>query len=175
MLSLFEGSGDFPVEVVILSPVQLERTYYDTDGDRLCHSDDSVAPARDAVNPQSKKCSVCTQNQWGSRITINGKRGKGCADFIKLTLRLPDRPQYAETMRVPSTSIKQFKAFEKELLHRGETLTHVVTKISVVHEERRSKLTFRVVRFLRDDELDALNHAAAQSVSPFATAVGYTT
>ena len=175
MLSLLQSSNDLPVEVVILSPAQPERTYYDRDGDRLCHSDDGISPAANAANPQAKKCTVCVQNQWGSRITINGKRGKGCADFIKLTLRKPDNPQYAETMRVPSTSIKPFKEFEKELIHRGEALHHVVTRVSVIYGERRSTLTFRVVRFLRDDELDALNHAAAQSVSPFATTVGYTT
>eukprot|EP00729_Bicosta_minor_P019763 gene19763-31784_t len=37
-----------------------------------CYSNDGIAPASDAEEPQSKKCNVCPHNQWGSRITENG-------------------------------------------------------------------------------------------------------
>jgi len=165
---------ELPVEAVIMSTVCSVRTYYNNDGKLVCHSDEGVAPAAASTKPQAKKCAVCFNNQWGSRITPNGKRGKACAEFNQLTLRQADSPDDAMSLRVSAASLRSFRDYEKQVTSRGEALNRVVTKIDVVHEERRSSLVFRVIRFLSGDELNTLTQASMQAVSPFAAVDGYT-
>jgi len=164
---------ELPVEAVIMSALRNVRNYYN-DGKRLCHSDDGVAPSTTSTEPQAKKCAICFNNQWGSEITPNGKRGKSCGEFNQLTLRQLDSPEYAMSLRVSAASLQSFRDYEKQITSRGEALDRVVTKIDVVHEERRSSLVFRVIRFLSGDELDTLTQASMQAVSPFAAVDGYT-
>ena len=78
------------------------------------------------------------------------------------------------SLRVSAASLRSFRDYEKQVTSRGEALNRVVTKIDVVHEERRSSLVFRVIRFLSGDELDTLTQASMQAVSPFAAVDGYT-
>ena len=163
---------ELPVEAVIMSALRNVRNYYN-DGKRLCHSDDGVAPSTISTEPQAKKCAICFNNQWGSEITPNGKRGKSCGEFNQLTLRQLDSPEYAMSLRVSSASLKSFRDYEKQITSRGEALDHVVTKIDVAHDERRSSLVFRVIRFLDGDELDTLTQSS-KSTSMFAVTDGYT-
>jgi hypothetical protein len=166
--------GELPVEVVIVAVSDRMRTYYTDDGKRLCHSKTGIAPSEASKKPQAKKCAICFFDQWGSKITPNGKRGKGCAEFIQLVLRQPDTPENAVSLRVPAASMKIFRDYEKQVNSRGEKLRHVVTRIGATHEATRSTLTFRVVRFLEAEELDTLKQASARAVSPFAATDGYT-
>ena len=163
---------DLPVEVVVLPRIYKARHYRSLEGEQLCSSDDGVVPSVNATEPQAKKCSVCTNNTWGSRITPNGKLGKACAESIKLTLRKPNS-DYAETFRVPAASVRPFRAYEDQVIARGEQLTHVVTKIDVTRVDQRATLTFKVTRFLGEDELTSI-HTPEQADSPFGSTDGYT-
>lgn len=162
---------ELPVEAVIMSAQYSLRTYYD-DGTQVCHSNNGVSPSVVSTDPQAKKCALCFNNQWGSRITPNGKRGKRCSEYNKLTLRQLNYPHIVLSLRVPSASLKAFRAFEKQITSRGEQLNRVVTKIDTTHDQRRT-LTFRVIRFLDADELDDLTQPTPQAASSFPDTDGY--
>lgn len=163
---------DLPVEAVILPRVFTARHYQNLDGENVCSSDDGVVPSTTATEPQAKKCFVCFQNTWGSRITPFGKRGKACAESVKLTLRYPNS-DYAETLRIPAASVRKYKDFEAVVKSRGEELNHVVTNIDVINIDHRQTLAFKVIRFLSADELTTIHHPI-QSKSPFFSLDGYT-
>jgi hypothetical protein len=163
---------DLPVEAVILPRVFTARHYQNLDGENVCSSDDGVVPSTSATEPQAKKCFVCFQNTWGSRITPFGKRGKACAESVKLTLRYPNS-DYAETLRIPAASVRTFKEYEANVLSRGEELNHVVTKIDVINIDQRPTLAFKVLRFLGEDELTTIKQPR-QTDSPFVSHDGYT-
>ena len=167
-------TGELPVEVVIVSSTDNARTYYAKDGTRTCHSVDGVAPCSDSKEPQSKKCTICFHNQWGSKITPNGKRGKGCSEFSQLQLLQPDTPHDMLSLRVPSASLKALRDYTKSIISRGERLNCVVTKIDATQETTRTQLTFRVIRFLEDGELNNLIEASKIAVSSFTATDGYT-
>jgi|TARA_B110000908_G_scaffold87043_1_gene103995 hypothetical protein len=164
---------DLPVEAVVLPQVYKARHYQSLEGEQLCLSVDGVVPSASTTAPQAKKCSVCFQNTWGSRITPNGKRGKACAESIKLTLRKPNS-DYAETLRVPAASVRAFREYENHVESRGEKVINVVTKAHVVNRDQRPTLAFKVVRFLSADELTTIKQPSQQSDSPFVEHDGYT-
>jgi hypothetical protein len=166
--------GELPIEAVIVSSIAKARTYYTHDGSRLCHSSNGVRPCVSSEQPQAKQCAVCTQNQWGSRITPNGKRGKACAEYSQLGLLQPDVPSDQLSLRVPSTSLKSFRDFEKSITTRGEKLSAVVTKIDATHGKTHSVITFRIIRFLEDGELNTLKELSQITASQFAVTDGYT-
>ena len=164
---------ELPVEAVIMSSLCNIRSFY-KDGERVCHSNDGITPAPVSTEPQAKKCAVCFQNQWGSQITPNGKRGKGCTAYSRLTMRQLSDPNDALSLRVPASSLKSFRDYEKEVTSRGEALHRVVTKVDTIHEEHRSLLAFRVMRFLSDDELDTLTQASKRVALSFPVSDGFT-
>ena len=163
---------DLPVEAVVLPQVYKARHYQSLEGEQLCSSDDGVVPSSNATEPQAKKCSVCFQNTWGSRITPFGKRGKACAESVKLTLRKPNS-DYAETFRVPAASVRTYRDYEALVTSRGEKIIRVVTKIDVTNIDQRPTLTFKVTRFLSDDELTTIQKPK-RTDSPFVSLDGYT-
>jgi len=148
------------------------RSFY-KDGERVCHSNGGVTPAPVSTEPQAKNCSICFQNQWGSQITPNGKRGKGCTAYSRLTMRQLSDPDEALSLRVPASSLKAFREYEKEVTSRGEALQNVVTKVDITYEEHRSLLAFRVIRFLSDDELDTLTQASKRVALSFPVSDGF--
>lgn len=150
---------DLPFEAVIAWVVRDERAYYSEEGDILCASFDGVEPVIELLSgapPQAKKCAICPQNSWGSRITPNGKRAKACSSFGTLGLITPGQTATAFTLRVPSTSLKALAAYEKSLNSRGYAYNNVLTKIDAQHKETHSLLTFRHLRVLKSGELDAI-------------------
>ena len=166
--------GELPVDAVIVSSVAKARTYYADHGDKVCLSLDGVSPCAQSKEPQAKKCAVCSHNQWGSRITRNGKRGKACSEYSQLWLLQPDEPSEKLSLRVPSASLRSFRDYEKQVTTRGEALNNVVTRIAATEEATRSLLTFRVIRFLEDGELNTLKNRSEEPVSKFDTTEGYT-
>jgi len=162
---------ELPVEAVIVATVDSTREHYSQEGKKSCFSDDGIAPASGSTDPKAKKCSVCFNNQWGSRITSNGKRGKNCSEFSKLSLREVSTPQLITSLRVPSASLKAFRAYVKQITTRGEQLNRVVTLVDTT-QDRRSTLTFKVIRFVDDNDQDVLSQPPSKSA--FAVTDGYT-
>lgn len=83
-----------------------------------CASTDGVRPDSGSEK-QCDTCAMCPHNQFGSRITPNGKKGKACNDYkriIVLPLVQGNPLSSPVVLDVPATSLKAPQA------HRGEEL-----------------------------------------------------
>lgn len=160
------------MDAVILSFEDNLRAYYDHEGDILCLSDDGKEPAELALQPQAKKCVVCPQNVWGSRITPKGKRARACSEFAYIKVLSVDdtRKHY---LRVPSTSLRSIRGYEQNLTDRGCSLEEVVTQISTDPTVDHALLSFKVSRFLNEGELENLIKLSKIEVSRFKPTDGY--
>lgn len=148
------------LEVVILatnpnkSKVFYEHGYEEGSTDKPdCYSLDGTTPAADAESVQAKKCAVCPHNQWGSRITDNGKKGKACADSMRLAIAPAGQLNDPMLLRVPAASLKTLGQYGAQLAKRGVDPMYVVTKIGFDYDVAHPALTFKAVRFIDEDQL----------------------
>lgn len=116
-----------------------------------CYSNDGVAPAADAVEAQAKKCATCVHNQWGARITEDGKKGKACQDVKRLAVAAAGQLNDPMLLRVPAASLKTWDAYVDLLKKRGVTPPMLVTKIGFDYTVAHPALTFKPVGLLTDD------------------------
>ena len=121
-----------------------------------CYSNDGISPAADAEDPQSNKCATCPHNQWGSRITDNGGKGKACADSMRLAIASPDQINDPMLLRVPAASLKTLGQYGAQLAKRGVEPQHVVTKIGFDYNVAHPALTFKAVRFVDEAEMNEI-------------------
>lgn len=143
------------LEVVILrANPHLSKVYYasgyteGSDAKPDCYSNDGVKPAADAENPQAKNCATCPHNQWGSRITENGKKGKACADSRRIAVAVPGHINEPMLLRVPAASLKALAQFGDLLKKRGvPNYSLVVTEIGFDYSVAHPQLTFTPVAF----------------------------
>jgi hypothetical protein len=149
------------LEVVVVNyNKNRSKVYYETvytegsDAKPTCYSNDGVGPAADATSPQAKKCATCPHNQWGSRITDSGSKGKACADSIRLAIAAPRLINDPMLLRVPATSIKALSQYQDLLFKRGVAIQQVVTKIGFDYSVAHPSLTFKPVAFLDEEQLD---------------------
>lgn len=144
------------IDVVILNTNPgLAKIYYDTnysegsDQKPLCYSNDGEAPAKDAQEPQAKKCATCTHNQWGSRITEGGAKAKECQDSKRLAVATPNAVNDAMLLRVPAASLKGLGQYIKLLESRGvDNYQAVVTRIGFDYSVAHPALTFKPIGFV---------------------------
>lgn len=156
------------LEVVILrANPNLSKVYYSTgyvegsDAKPECFSNDGKVPAADAETPQAKSCATCPHNQWGSKITDNGSKGKACSDSRRIAVATPDHLNEPMLIRVPAASLKALAQFGDMLKKRGvPSYSMVVTKVSFDYNVAHPSLTFKPIGFL--DEA-AANEAANMS------------
>ena len=118
-----------------------------------CYSNDGVAPAADAEDPQSKKCATCPHNQWGSRITENGNKGKSCADSMRLAVAPAGQLNDPMLLRVPAASLKVLGQYGSQLAKRGVAPEHVVTRVGFDYNVAYPALTFKAMGFIDEHQL----------------------
>jgi hypothetical protein len=119
-----------------------------------CFSNDGIKPDSQVDEPVSKSCAVCPNNQWGSKISEQGSKGKACQDSVRMAVATPDRINDPYLIRVPPASIRALGELGKVLEKRGgKRLAYnmVLTKIGFVMEEATPKLTFKAVGLLDDE------------------------
>jgi hypothetical protein len=148
------------LEAVILSVnPNKSKVYYDKGYEQgsvakpTCYSNDGTSPASDAEEPQSKKCAVCPHNQWGSRITDNGGKGKACGDSMRLAIAPAGMINDPMLLRVPAATLKTLGQYGQQLSKRGVEPQYVVTKIGFDYTVAHPALTFKAVRFVAEAEL----------------------
>ncbi len=157
------GTDDEPaasLEVVILSVnPNKSKVYYDSGfvegsvAKPTCYSNNGTAPATDAEEPQSKKCNVCPHNQWGSRITDSGAKGKLCGDSMRLCVSAAGMLNDPMLLRVPAATLKTLGLYGSQLSKRGVEPQYVVTKVGFDYNVAHPALTFKAVRFVEEEEL----------------------
>jgi hypothetical protein len=102
----------------------------------------------DAQAPQSKSCATCKHNQWGSKITENGKKVKACSDSVRLAVAPAGSLNDPMLLRVPPATIRPLGEYGQMLSKKNIGYQMVVTKIAFDKEAESPKLTFRPVGFL---------------------------
>ena len=113
-----------------------------------CYSNDDTAPAADAQSPQAKKCAACPHNQWGSKITEDGKKGKSCADVKRLAVAPAGQINDPMLLRVPAASLKTWDQYVDLLKKRGVPPPAVVTKVGFDYTVAHPALTFKPIGFI---------------------------
>jgi hypothetical protein len=150
------------LDVVIVSAnPNLTKTYYattftDDSAERPdCWSEDGVTPA--APNPANNICATCPKNQFGSRISDNGSKGKACSDTRKLVI-VPATNITNESfgggmmLRVSPTGLQDLANYNKKLRSGGAAYFAVVTRLSFDSTLAYPKLTFTPMRYLTEAE-----------------------
>lgn len=155
-----EGEPRSSLEVVLLKAnPQLSKVWYAKgyeEGSSAapdCYSNNGLTPEADVEEPQATKCAVCPHNQWGSRITETGGKGKACSDSRRMAIVPGGQLNDPMLLRVPAGSLKDLSQYGQSLDKRGVPYQAVVTKVSFDHTVAHPKFVFKPVRFLNEDEL----------------------
>ena len=129
-----------------------------------CFSHDGVVPDPSVEKPQAKKCSVCPKNEWGSKVTEDGKKGKACADSRRLAIANVDAIDDPILLRAPAATLKPLAEYGGELAKRGVPYNAVLTKIGFDREAASPKLTFKAVGFLTEEQYEQVTKVVDEDV-----------
>ena len=129
-----------------------------------CFSHDGTAPDPSVENPQAKKCSVCPKNQWGSKVSEDGKKMKACADSRRLAIANPDELDNPILLRAPAATLKPLAEYGEQLAKRGVPYNAVVTKIGFDREAASPKLTFKAVSFVSEEQFEQIQQVLEEEV-----------
>lgn len=159
-----EEVGQDTLDVVILdSNPNKSKVYYAdgfADGEYVkptCYSNNGTTPSENADAPQAKKCSICPNNQWGSRITDKGGKGKACSDSMRLCVANIDSVDDIMLLKVTSYALKTLGKYGEQLSKRGVDPKYVVTQLGFSSQTEYPSLTFKAVRFIEEDELKGID------------------
>jgi len=148
--------------IIVKSNPHISKVYYpdgyvEGSSDKpACYSNDGVAPGLDAEDRQAVKCALCPHNQWGSRITENGARGKACSDVRRLAVAAAGDIETPMLLRVPAASLKELATYAQTLQKRSTPYQAVVTKVSFDPEAAYPKMQFQAKRWLTAEEAAAV-------------------
>jgi hypothetical protein len=169
-----EGDPDTPAANIHLTILKthkgVAKTYFDkvyepgSEDAPMCYSKDGIVPAEDAEERQAKKCAICPHNQWGSRITKSGAKGKKCADVKRLAVALPGALNDPMLLRVPPTSLKVWDNYTKKLSQKGLNPALVITKLSFDPSVEHQMFVLKFVGLLPEDQYGALGEVLADSI-----------
>jgi len=166
-----DGEPRSSIEVVLLkSNPALSKIYYaggyeeGANAKPDCYSNDSVAPASDAASPQATKCAICPHNQWGSRITEQGGKGKACSDSRRLAVAPVGDLESPMLLRVPAGSLKELAAYAEMLNKRKTPYNAVLTKVGFDHTVAHQKFTFKALGYLTDEQYDTVEQVVDRDV-----------
>jgi hypothetical protein len=129
-------------------------------GKPTCYSNNGKVPEADAAEPQAKSCAACAHNQWGSKISNDGKKGKSCADSRRMAIATPDTPADPMLMRVPAASLKAMGEYGKIIQARGLDPHQVITRIGFDYTVAHPALTFKPVGIIAEAAMVAEIDAA---------------
>lgn len=152
-----DPKGSLEVVLVKANP-HISKIYYPNGYEEgsnekpTCYSNDGIAPALDAEMSQAAKCAVCPHNQWGSRISETGGKGKACADSRRIAVSPVGDIENPMLLRIPAASLRTLADYAQMLVRRQTPYQAVVTKIGFDPEAAYPKLTFRPLRYLDEAE-----------------------
>jgi hypothetical protein len=150
-----DPAGSIDVVIVNQNPAR-SKVYYEggytegSDAKPMCFSNDGIAPDAQAAAPQATKCAICPHNQWGSRTTENGAKGKSCSDSQRIAVAPLGLLNDPMLIRVPAASLKALDTYGQSLVKRGVPYQAVVTKIGFDYTVAHPSLTFKGIGFIDD-------------------------
>jgi hypothetical protein len=133
-----------------------------------CFSNNGTSPDTNAESPQATTCAACKNNQWGSRITESGSKGKACSDSRRLAVCTPDNPSEAILLRVPAASLKNLAQYGVALKGAGLSYQVVKTQISFDFNVAHPQLVFSAVDTIEEA---AFNEVRTMSESEIVKAI----
>lgn len=136
-----------------------------------CYSNDNIAPAADAAEPQAKKCATCPHAQYGSRITDAGKKSFACSESMRLAVAPAGQLNDPMLLRVPPTSLKALGKFGNDLALKGVEPHQVVTRIGFDYTVSHPALTFKALRFVTEDQYAEVEETRGTETVEFITGV----
>lgn len=171
-----DGDPRMSLELVILksnpaiSKIYYEGGYVEGSTDKpTCYSTGGVIPEPDSEKRQAEKCAICPHNQWGSRISENGAKGKACSDTRRLAVAPAGQLDNPMLLRVPAGSLKELVAYANLLKSRKAPYQAVVTKVAFDTSVAHQKFLFSPVRFLTEAEMtNALEASKSELVAQIA-------
>lgn len=119
-----------------------------------CFSNDGQRPDASIEAPQSRNCAVCKWNQWGSKVSESGSKGKACQDSVRMAIATPNLLNDPYLLRVPPASIRSLGEYGQMLAKRGVAYNMVVTKVGFDMAAPNPKLTFKPVGLLDEDSFE---------------------
>ena len=148
------------VSVVGFNP-GVSKTYYKGKwqegdaGEPDCSSDDGITPDPHVSTPPCTNCANCPQNQWGSKISEQGKQIKACSDNKRLViLPVSDLDESkAIAFTITPASLKPWAEYVRLLDSKGVEISTCVTKIQFDPTVTFPKLQFKFGRYLAPEEL----------------------
>lgn len=164
-----EPASSIEVVIVARNPHR-SKVFYATgytegsDAKPTCYSNNGVSPEADASEPQAKKCATCAHNQWGSRISENGGKGKACADSQRLAVAPIGLINDPMLLRVPAASLKQLDQFGETLVKRGVPYQLVAVKIGFDYSVAHPALTFKPIGLVDDATAQQIAEVAQSEV-----------
>lgn len=170
MLLDAQGNALPSINIVMVKANPLpSKIYYDkgfvegsTEAPR-CFSNDGLKPSDQVNDPVSPVCATCPKNQWGSKITEQGKKARACADARRMAVAFiddlnqlgKDAPLYL--LRVPAASLNPLKDYaEKVLKPKGIPQFAISTTVGFDPQVAHPQLTFRPHRFVNAAEAEAI-------------------
>jgi len=161
-----DGTPAASIELVILRAGEhVSKVYYSSsfvDGSNAkpdCQSVNGIKPDKTIPNPVHPQCADCPMNQWGSRVSDDGKPGKACQDVKRLAV-VPQNNIRNEALggplllRVPPASLKELKTYADQLQGHGFPYFAVATRILFDMEKAFPRFIFSAIRALSDEEAD---------------------
>ena len=130
----------------------------------VCWSGDGVAPDRLASQPQSKQCATCKQNEWGSKVSEQGKKVKACQDTVRIAVAQPNQMDDPYLIRVPPASIRPLGDYGKILAKRNVGYNMVLTNISFEPESATPQLVFKPIGFLPEEVFEQAKAAGESDI-----------
>jgi hypothetical protein len=127
----------------------------------VCYSLDGKTPSDASTKKQAASCALCPKNQFGSKIGDNGSKQKACRDTKKLAV-VPLADIRNATMggamlfRVPPSALKDLSVMADALKGRGYPYNAVAVRIGFDLQAAHPKPTFKALRPLVGDEIDAV-------------------
>jgi len=161
--------------VVIAANKGVAKAYYEksytedaTDAPN-CWSNDGVAPDPSVEKPVAKSCKTCPYNQFGSRITDEGKKAKKCSDSKRLAVAPLDDLLNPMLLRVPATSLKNWQQYVNLLARKGVTPMVVLTRIRFNMDAAYPLLEFKPVGLLPPEKAKEVKAARELEVVDYIT------
>jgi hypothetical protein len=156
-----EGDPRASIEVVLIkanpnvSKIYYPAGYEEGSNDKpTCYSNDGITPGLDAEERQAEKCAVCPHNQWGSRISETGAKGKACSDSRRVAVASPQDLEDVMLLRIPAASLRELADYGKGLSKRGVPYQALTTKVRFDPESAYPKMLFQPSRWLTQEEAE---------------------
>lgn len=164
--------------ILVRSNPQPSKTFYKgkySEGDNsppTCWSSDGIKPDHAVKEKQHNACATCPRNQWGSRMTEAGKKGRECSDVRRMAVLFYDEfkkkgaDAHMFLMRVPPASLNPLKDYVEKALAPADVRPYaVVTEVGFDQQASHPKLTFRVAQddednhlFLDEEQYELVKH-----------------